>query len=416
MRVAWVKPARTVALLLLLMFSYSVMVDSDFEVWKAQFRQIAIAQGIQPSVVDLALRGLLPDQKVLEMNQHQPEFSKPVWDYLGTAVSDKRVAMGQQRWRDNAELLQQIYQRYGVQPQYVLAIWGVESDFGNYMGRHNVIRSLATLTYKGNLERRAFWEKQLIAALRIVQKGDIPLVAMRGSWAGALGHTQFIPTTFEEYAVDFDGDGKRNLVGSIPDALASTANYLAQAGWKTGQSWGEPVQLPTHFDWSKSDPNYWLTNAEWLQAEAVEPTQSDPLAADAISFVLLPAGYRGPAFLVFQNFQVILKYNNAQTYALAVGYLGDRLAGAPAWQATWPTQDKLLSTTNKAELQELLTAAGYSTDGIDGRLGPNTRAALRRWQMDNGLPADGYATYEQLETLRQTARSTASAPLGIMQN
>ncbi|WGZ91743.1 MAG: lytic murein transglycosylase [Candidatus Thiocaldithrix dubininis] len=416
MRVAWVKPARTVALLLLLMFSYSVMVDSDFEVWKAQFRQIAIAQGIQPSVVDLALRGLLPDQKVLEMNQHQPEFSKPVWDYLGTAVSDKRVAMGQQRWRDNAELLQQIYQRYGVQPQYVLAIWGVESDFGNYMGRHNVIRSLATLTYKGNLERRAFWEKQLIAALRIVQKGDIPLVAMRGSWAGALGHTQFIPTTFEEYAVDFDGDGKRNLVGSIPDALASTANYLAQAGWKTGQSWGEPVQLPTHFDWSKSDPNYWLTNAEWLQAEAVKPTQSDPLAADAISFVLLPAGYRGPAFLVFQNFQVILKYNNAQTYALAVGYLGDRLAGAPAWQATWPTQDKLLSTTNKAELQELLTAAGYSTDGIDGRLGPNTRAALRRWQMDNGLPADGYATYEQLETLRQTARSTASAPLGIMQN
>ncbi|MGL4186779.1 MAG: lytic murein transglycosylase [Thiotrichaceae bacterium] len=416
MRVAWVKPARTVALLLLLMFSYSVMVDGDFEVWKAQFRQIAIAQGIQPSVVDLALRGLLPDQKVLEMNQHQPEFSKPVWDYLGTAVSDKRVAMGQQRWRDNAELLQQIYQRYGVQPQYVLAIWGVESDFGNYMGRHNVIRSLATLTYKGNLERRAFWEKQLIAALRIVQKGDIPLVAMRGSWAGALGHTQFIPTTFEEYAVDFDGDGKRNLVGSIPDALASTANYLAQAGWKTGQSWGEPVQLPTHFDWSKSDPNYWLTNAEWLQAEAVKPTQSDPLAADAISFVLLPAGYRGPAFLVFQNFQVILKYNNAQTYALAVGYLGDRLAGAPAWQATWPTQDKLLSTTNKAELQELLTAAGYSTDGIDGRLGPNTRAALRRWQMDNGLPADGYATYEQLETLRQTARSTASAPLGIMQN
>lgn len=416
MRVAWVKPARTVALLLLLMFSYSVMVDSDFEVWKAQFRQIAIAQGIQPSVVDLALRGLLPDQKVLEMNQHQPEFSKPVWDYLGTAVSDKRVAMGQQRWRDNAELLQQIYQRYGVQPQYVLAIWGVESDFGNYMGRHNVIRSLATLTYKGNLERRAFWEKQLIAALRIVQKGDIPLVAMRGSWAGALGHTQFIPTTFEEYAVDFDGDGKRNLVGSIPDALASTANYLAQAGWKTGQSWGEPVQLPTHFDWSKSDPNYWLTNAEWLQAEAVKPTQSDPLAADAISFVLLPAGYRGPAFLVFQNFQVILKYNNAQTYALAVGYLGDRLAGAPAWQATWPTQDKLLSTTNKAELQELLTAAGYSTDGIDGRLGPNTRAALRRWQMDNGLPADGYATYEQLETLRQTARSTVSAPLGIMQN
>lgn len=416
MRVAWVKPARTVALLLLLMFSYSVMVDGDFEVWKAQFRQIAIAQGIQPSVVDLALRGLLPDQKVLEMNQHQPEFSKPVWDYLGTAVSDKRVAMGQQRWRDNAELLQQIYQRYGVQPQYVLAIWGVESDFGNYMGRHNVIRSLATLTYKGNLERRAFWEKQLIAALRIVQKGDIPLVAMRGSWAGALGHTQFIPTTFEEYAVDFDGDGKRNLVGSIPDALASTANYLAQAGWKTGQSWGEPVQLPTHFDWSKSDPNYWLTNAEWLQAEAVKPTQSDPLAADAISFVLLPAGYRGPAFLVFQNFQVILKYNNAQTYALAVGYLGDRLAGAPAWQATWPTQDKLLSTTNKAELQELLTAAGYSTDGIDGRLGPNTRAALRRWQMDNGLPADGYATYEQLETLRQTARSTVSAPLGIMQN
>jgi membrane-bound lytic murein transglycosylase B len=416
MTLAWVKPARTATLLLLLMFSYSVMVDSEFEAWKLQFRQTALAQGIQAAVVDLALRGLLPDQKVLEMNQHQPEFSKPVWEYLGTAVSDKRVEMGRQRWRENAELLQKIYQRYGVQPQYVLAVWGVESDFGNYMGRHNVIRSLATLSYKGNLERRPFWEKQLIAALRIVQNRDIPLVAMRGSWAGALGHTQFIPTTFEEYAVDFDGDGKRNLVGSIADALASTANYLAQAGWKQGQAWGEPVQLPENFDWSKSDPNYWLTNSEWLQDEAVRPMQTDLLEPDAISFVLLPAGHRGSAFLVFQNFQVILKYNNAQTYALAVGYLGDRLAGAPAWQATWPTQDKLLSTTNKAELQELLTAAGYSTDGIDGRLGPNTRAALRRWQMDNGLPADGYATYEQLETLRQTWRNSSSAPLGIMQN
>lgn len=396
---------QTTLVLAAILFGYTTVSDSEFDLWKSQFKTLAVAQGIRAETVDLAFRGLLPDSKVLRLDSKQPEFTKTVWEYLESAASKERIAVGQDRLREYAPLLDQLYVQYGVQPEYLLAIWGLESDFGRFTGRHSTIRSLATLAYAGNEERRDFWGKQLLSALRILQHGDMSLVTMRGSWAGAIGHTQFIPTTFEEYAVDFDGDGKRDLVNSIPDALASTANYLAQSGWERGKPWGEEVRLPPQFDWSKSDPNYWLPTEIWASENGVALADGTLLSGTGNdwAFLFLPAGYRGPAFLAFHNFNIILKYNNAQNYALAVGYLGDRIRGKPALLGAWPHDEEPLNHTQKAELQALLTAAGYSTDGIDGRIGPNTRAALRRWQIDSGFPADGYATQEHLSFLRKEA-------------
>ena len=397
---------RIVVVLGITLFSYTFYVDPAFDIWKENFKREAIKNGIKASTVDHAFYNLLPDNSVLKLDSAQPEFSKPIWEYLQSAVSKQRVAKGQALLSEYTLLLNQLYTRYGVQPEYLLAIWGVESDFGQFKGRHNIIRSLATLAYTGNPERKDFWQEQLLAALRIVEKGDISLIALRGSWAGAIGHTQFIPTTFEEFAVDFDGDGKRDLVDSIPDALASTANYLAQSGWEKGKPWGQEVRLPAGFDWSKADPNFWLPTDVWDFESGITDIQGKPLSGSDSAFVLLPAGYRGPAFLAFRNFRVILKYNNAQNYALAIGYLGDRIKGKPVWTTAWPEDEKSLTYTERVELQELLTAAGYGTDGVDGRIGPNTRAALRRWQMDAGFPADSYPTQEHLLFLRKEAEKS----------
>lgn len=401
----WVPQARTALVLIAVLFGYTIVFDSAFELWQSQFRQFAIAQGIQPATVDMAMRGLLPDDKVLRLDALQPEFSKNVWEYVEGAASTNRIIVGQRRMQEYQPLLNAIYAKYGVQPEYLVAIWGLESDFGRFTGRYNIIRSLATLAYGGDENRRDFWRDQLLAALRIIEKGDMSLVSMRGSWAGALGHTQFIPTTFEEYAVDFDGDGKRDLVNSIPDALASTANYLSRSGWERDKAWGEEVRLPTNFDWSKADSTFWLPTDVWMQENGVKRIDGSMLTDVDTAFVFLPAGYRGPAFLAYHNFNVILKYNNSQAYALAVGYLGDRIRGAGSIVAAWPQDEIPLSRSDKVELQELLSAAGYSTDGIDGKLGPNTRAALRRWQLDTGFPADGYATLNQLDFMRREAGS-----------
>ncbi len=399
-----VRYAQTTLVLAAMLFGYTAVTDSAFDEWKNQFRDLALAQGIRTETIDIALHGLLPDGKVLELDTHQPEFSKTVWEYLETAVSEERVATGKARLKEYRPLLDKLYQQYGVQPEYLLAVWGMESDFGRNTGGRSTIRSLATLAYAGSEERRDFWRQQLLAALRILDAGDMSMVSLRGSWAGAIGHTQFIPTTFEQYAVDYDGDGKRDLVNSIPDALASTANYLSRSGWQAGEAWGLEVKLPDHFAWEKSDPDFWLPTDRWALENCMTRADGKMLQGKDEAFVFLPAGYRGPAFLAFQNFKVILKYNNSQTYALAVGYLGDRIRGEAPLVAEWPYDEKPLSYEQKAELQQLLTTAGYSTDGVDGRIGPNTRSALRRWQMNSGFPADGYATQEHLEYLRREVK------------
>lgn len=395
------------------LFGYTAVADSEFEDWKTRFRQTALDQGIHHETMDAAMRGLLPDEKVLRLEARQPEFTRTVWEYLDSAVSEERIATGQERLRQHASLLNTLYEQYGVQPHYLLAIWGLESNYGGHKGNYSTVRSLATLAYGGNEERRGFWEEQLLAALRILQRGDIAPVAMRGSWAGAIGHTQFIPTTFEEFAVDFDGDGKRDLVNSIPDALASTANYLARSGWLAGEPWGQEIRLPRSFDWSRADPTIWQAADQWTLQHCLLDTDGGMLElTDAPAFVLLPAGYRGPAFLAYRNFRVILKYNNAQSYGLAVGRLGDRINGAPPLAAAWPRNETPLSFDQKAELQQLLTTVGYNTDGVDGKIGPNTRSALRRWQTDAGFPADGYATLEHLEYLRKTLKRNSAGQSG----
>ncbi|HMT92773.1 lytic murein transglycosylase [uncultured Thiothrix sp.] len=399
------KLARTLQLGILfsvVLFGYTVFSDQEFAKWQTNFRYYAQQHGIKDATLDTAFRGLLIDKKVLKLDTYQPEFSRPVWEYMDSAVSPERVEQGRYVLKQYAPLLKRISDIYHVDIEYIVAIWGMESSYGQQLGNYSAIRSLATLAYQGREERRNFWRTQLVAALRILQSGDMPSNNLRGSWAGALGHTQFIPSTFEEFAVDFDGDGKRDLRASIPDALASTANYLAQSGWQQGQPWGTEVVLPVTFDWMETEPANWQSLNYWsaqgmYRVDGTALEDSPTLRAA----VIIPAGYRGPAFLTYPNFNVLLKYNNAISYALAAGYLAERLKGGLEVQAAWPRNEEPLSRLEKAELQERLSAVGYSTDGVDGTIGPNTRAALRRWQADTGFPADGYATLEHLKLLRE---------------
>lgn len=410
------KLARTLQLgilFIVILFGYTVFSDQEFMLWQSNFRQFAQQRGISEATLNLAFRGLLTDKKVLRLDAYQPEFSRPIWEYMDSAVSPERIEQGRYILKEYAPLLKKISDTYRVDAEYIVAIWGMESSYGQQLGNYSAIRSLATLAYQGREERRHFWRNQLLAALRILQTGDMPINSLRGSWAGALGHTQFIPTTFEEFAVDFDGDGKRDLRASIPDALASTANYLSQSGWQRGQPWGTEVVLPVTFDWSETEPANWQTLSYWM-AQGVYRVDGTPLDASPMtrSAVIVPAGYQGPAFLSYPNFNALLKYNNAISYALATGYLAERLKGGLAVQAAWPRDELALSRLEKAELQERLSAVGYSTDGIDGNIGPNTRAALRRWQADTGFPADGYATIEHLQLLREQTALPKSIEAG----
>ena len=339
-----------------------------FAQWQAGFRQQALQAGISPNTFDRAFLGVTPDLDVIKADRSQPEFSRPVWEYLEGALSPLRVRNGKKLLEQNAELLTRLEQRYGVDRQVLVSVWGMESNFGQFQGSKSVIRSLATLAYEGR--RPQFAQDQLIAALQILQNGDIQPEAMRGSWAGAMGQTQFIPTTYNTHAVDFDGDGRRDIWNSTPDALASTAHYLQSSGWKRGQPWGFEVQVPA--------------NSNQLSAA-----------------LLLPAGARGPAFLVLDNFRAILKYNNSSSYALAVSLLGDRFSGWGFIAGSWPKEDLPLSRSERMELQHLLNASGHDAGNADGIIGANTRKAIRTAQQGLGWPADGYPTHKLLESLRQ---------------
>ena len=334
---------------------------------------------------------------VLKADRSQPEFSRPVWEYLDGALSPLRVRNGQRLLEQNAELLSRIEQRYGVDRQALVSVWGMESNFGSFQGNKSVIRSLATLAYEGR--RPEFAQSQLIAALKIIQEGDISPDKMLGSWAGAMGQTQFIPTTYETHAVDFDGDGRRDIWNSSADALASTAHYLQSSGWKQGQPWGFEVTLPAGFDYALADGAVKKSVAEWQQLGVKAPASaagSEQLSAT----LLLPAGYRGPAFLVLDNFRAILRYNNSSSYALAVGLLSQRFGGGGTILADWPKDDRPLSRSERVELQMLLSQRNYDAGNADGIIGANTRKAIRSAQQAMGWPADGYPSHKLLESLR----------------
>lgn len=375
-----------------------VQPTQSFAQWRDGFRVQALVAGISPQTFDQAFEGIEPDDSVVTADRSQPEFTRPVWQYLESAVSPARVRNGQDRLLQNAEVLQRIDTAYGVDREAVVAIWGMESNFGQQMGSKNVIRSLATLAYEGR--RPDFGRDQLIAALQILQHGDVPASTMIGSWAGAMGQTQFIPTTYNQYAVDFDGDGRRDIWGSSTDALASTANYLKTSGWQRGQSWGFEVRLPPGFDYSLAEMNIRKPMAEWLR-QGVRPASgnlpSDPQASVSL---VLPAGYRGPAFLVTDNFRAILKYNNSTSYALAVGLLADSFKGGGKLVGSWPVADSPLSRSDRIELQQTLADRGLAPGTVDGIIGANTRKAIRAFQQSINQPADGYPTPALLQQLR----------------
>ncbi|MHC6223832.1 lytic murein transglycosylase [Pseudomonas sp. X10] len=372
-----------------------------FAQWQAGFRQQALQAGISASTFDRAFLGVTPDMDVIKADRSQPEFTRPVWEYLEGALSPLRVRRGKALLEQNAELLSRIEQRYGVDRHVLVSVWGMESNFGQFQGNKSVIRSLATLAYEGR--RPAFAQSQLLAALEILQNGDIQPDAMRGSWAGAMGQTQFIPTTYNTHAVDFDGDGRRDIWNSTADALASTAHYLQSSGWKKGEPWGFEVQLEPGFDFWLADGVQRKPVSEWLQLGLKLPTGTRlPAGSNQLSAaLLLPAGARGPAFLVLDNFRAILKYNNSSSYALAVSLLGDRFYGWGYIAGAWPKDDLPLSRSERIELQNLLNASGHDAGSADGIIGANTRKAIRNAQQALGWPADGYPTHKLLDSLRR---------------
>jgi membrane-bound lytic murein transglycosylase B len=374
-------------------------VTPSFSEWRQQLRGEALASGISASLFDRAFTGISLDPRVIAADSRQPEFSRPVWAYLDSAVSANRVASGQAARLQQRASLAAIEQRYAVPAETLVAIWGMESNYGNNIGDYQVIRSLATLAYEGR--RQAFWRTQLLAALQILEQGDITPESLLGSWAGAMGQTQFMPTTYQAHAVDFDGDGKRDLWQSAADSLASAAHYLQASGWQAGQPWGFEVQLKDGFDYALADPANRLTLAEW-RAIGVQPVtaSSSPALDGESATLLLPAGHRGPAFLVLKNFRAILRYNNSTAYALAIGVLSDRLQGKPGIEADWPRDDRQLGRGERVELQLLLARNGFEPGTADGIIGANTRQAVRAFQLQLGWPADGYPTQDLLVRLR----------------
>ena len=372
-------------------------IEQRFARWVANYRASAKAAGIDAATLGIAFDAARYLPRVVELDRAQPEFTRTVWDYLDTAVSAQRVAARQdklQHWRTETDAAAA---RYGVPAAIVVAIWGIESNYGGNFGNIPTIDALATLGFEG---RREDWARgQLLAALKIIQSGDITRAQMIGSWAGAMGQTQFLPSVFLAHAVDADGDGRRDIWGSMADVTASTANFLQASGWQAGQPWGVEVQLPSGFDVGRADDTLRQSAAQWA-AEGVRSIDGAPLPDLPDATILLPAGARGPAFLVGPNFRAILRYNKSTSYALAVGLLAQRVAGGRGVQAPWPRDLVALTRSQLMALQTALNALGFASGTPDGVMGPATRAGLRGYQRSVGLPADGFPTPDLLQRLQ----------------
>ncbi|ERM00204.1 lytic transglycosylase [Brucella intermedia 229E] len=383
----------------------SALADAQFRQWVASFRPVAIKAGVSPSTFDRAFRGVdAPDPVVLQKARYQPEFTEPVWNYIDNRVNEQSVSVGQSMARKwGGPWLQRIEQRFSVDRNILLAIWSMESNYGEILKRDDVmrdaVRSLATLAY-ADQRRAKYGRTQLIAAMKILQTGgDIDRGHLSGSWAGALGHTQFIPTSYQAYAVDVDGNGKRDIWNSVPDALGTAANLLHRNGWQPGRTWGYEVALPQG---RKFPPNGSLSIAEWQQIGIVRangrPFPPDPNEKATLK---VPDGRQGPAFLMTKNFFVLKRYNNADKYALAVGLLADRIGGYQGLRQDWNRPFTPISMNERLELQTHLKALGYYDGNIDGKIGSTSRAAIEAFQQRNGLQPDGHPSKEVLSVLRR---------------
>lgn len=389
-----------IMLISVLMAQAPAIASPKFEAFIESLWPRVKAAGISRELFKQAFAGITePDQQVLELARKQPEFTSTTSAYLAKAVTPIRIDTGQTQKSSDAALLAAIEKKYGVDRHILLSIWGMESNFGKDKGSMSVLRSLATLIYSGSKQKYA--NGQLIAAFKILQKGLRTPDNFTGSWAAAMGHTQFIPTSYLSYAVDWTGDGKRDIWNSREDALASTANYLAKAGWKSDRPWGWEVRLPDKFNRAQIGRTKWRSVAEWSKL-GIKPAQGTTFnAPNADAFVMIPQGIEGPAFLVTKNFLAIMDYNFSHSYALAVGHLADRIRGGSAIQSAWPAVNISLSFAQRVEIQRRLTARGFETGGSDGRFGARTYEAIIAFQKSAGLPLDGEPTEKLLDQLRR---------------
>ncbi len=354
---------------------------------------LAQERGVSRRTFDLAFRGVTPDPSIVALTRKQSEFSAPIWGYLNSAIGGTRIPRGRDAANAHAAVLQQVEARYGVPREIVLGVWGMETNYGSFKGDKDTIRSLATLAsirYRGD-----FFRDELLTALELIEQGHVTRDELRGSWAGAMGHTQFMPSSYMKYAVDFTGDGHADIWASTADALASTANYLKGYGWVPGLPWAMEVSLPDGFD-------YRLNKASFgsFRAAGVRRADGAALPTSGEGRLFFPAGHRGPAMLLTENFDVIKKYNSSDAYALAVGHLGDRIMGRPAIQADWPVKEPRLDKAGTQDLQRRLKALGLYNHDADGRIGTGTREAVRQYQLKVGEIADGYPTPALLARLR----------------
>ncbi|MQX36976.1 lytic murein transglycosylase [Roseospira navarrensis] len=361
-----------------------------FATWLEAVKAEALDQGIRAGTLSRAFTGVEPNDRVIELDRRQPEFTSTFWGYFDKAVSDRRVADGRERLARHAGLLGAVSRESGVPAAVLAAFWGLETNYGRNMGGFNVIEALATLAWEGR--RGAFFRTQLLTALRIVDQGHITPEAMTGSWAGAMGHMQFMPTTYTAHAVDRDGDGRKDIWGTLPDAFGSAGKFLADLGWKADERWGRQVLVPAGFDYSQSDLDLRKPLSDWA---ALGLRRADggplPVVEGMQAALLLPAGHDGPAFLVYDNFRIIMRWNNSSVYALAIGHLSDRIAGQGALIGSFDRTPRPLRRVEVEQLQTLLNRLGYDAGGVDGLVGPSTRGAIRRFQAAVGLPADGFA-------------------------
>ena len=381
----------------------SYMSTSSFQGCLANLRSQAIASGVSGSTYDRYTQNLSPDYSVIDKLNYQPEFSTPIWDYLSGLVDNERVQAGQQKLAQHRVVLNRVEQTYGVPAETVVAVWGVESNYGDISGKYPLLQALGTLSCEGR--RQSYFRGEFFATMRILQRGDLTQDQLYGSWAGAFGHTQFMPSTYERLAVDFDGDGRRDLVSSTTDALASTANFLKRAGWQTGMPWGFEVKIPQGVSIAGESRRNKRSLNSWI-AQGVTRTDGTALIQGNLSGstpagLITPAGANGPAFLVFKNFDAIYSYNAAESYGLAIAHLSDRLRGGTPFLTAWPTDDAGTSRAERREIQQFLIQRGYDIGAIDGLIGDKSRQAIQKEQSRLGLNPPGRAGQQILRAFRQ---------------
>jgi len=378
------------------------LAQSDFQGCLQNIRSEAVRQGVPAATIDTAFRGLTPDSKVIDLDSRQPEFSLTYGKYIGNAVTPDRIARGQQKLQQYRSLLTDIEREYGVASQYLVAFWGVETNYGSYMGDFSALRSVATLACM--TRRQAFFSNETVQALRILASNHMTTQQMKGSWAGAMGNMQFMPSTFTRWAVDRDGNGRIDIWNSMPDAFASAANFLRGVGFKPGLPAADEVILPRGFPLEQADTTVDKPIRAWA-AMGVKRAGGGALpASDEPSQIILPAGWRGPAFILYPNFKAVMNWNRSTLYALSVAILAQQVAGGPTVMQSAPSDDEPLTRDTVVDIQTRLAKLGFYTDETDGLLGPKTRSAVRLFQKQAGLPADGHPTPDMVARLQRTVR------------